>query len=54
MEITDLKALLNAIEKRSASDSAKATYLECLLQNILESSLTPQDIVQRWIRLLNA
>jgi hypothetical protein len=50
----DLITLITLTEKKAAEmncqvDSFKAIYLESLVQNMLESSLKPEEVLKVWI-----
>jgi len=58
MQKNQLETLIELIEKRAvakdyALDHCKASFLECVIQNILESSREPKQVIQSWINNLS-
>jgi hypothetical protein len=58
MEKNPLVTLVELIEKRAVTkgyelELCKASFLECVIQNILESSREPKQVIQSWINNLS-
>ena len=58
MEKNPLETLVELIEKRAVAkdyplDHCKASFLQCVIQNILESPREPKQVIQSWINNLS-